>query len=569
MNFEHCSCQMSIVHSNKIGSLLIEMFEILTVQSMSHICLLSSFLFRANFSDAFEKKMENAQKQEVSHQNAEKNAQNQSKKTKKPKLVTRADMLRYMSRFKFKKQRPILPRTFANTQSLSTTRLEPKPTPKITKPILSRNVKARIESDLDFLLQNQKMIPARVKAPESYFSLQTNRTKPAATKEQSANKKKTLNKGNAEKSNAVNSNHWEGVTSGNEATDDNQSASFLYSPRNFERSDRIPPSTISVSKQNTGNSFGHRADQTVEILDEQKAKKSNECHGTYMSKSRKQTDDFSFNLPKRTPEPKKRAPIAPKTANQSGGGSLFDFNTFESQINAGNRISTPSMSGVSLQNCRAIAQLPSSFNDWSFQNDEFKRSTSKRKSNVCDVDFLDTPISDDFFDFPNSPHKQMDEPKRNSNERSVSRSVVRNANYSDTSSTRSRKYSDHQKLIFSEPRNKSKVSPPDCPSPFDFSEGFVNDEFNAKQKGWSVDEPEFTEPPNASPSHFEFHSRRSHSKSSTYINSKVLDRMETKTVHSSSTRRSKMSRTRITKSSIARVGESPFMEQIVIQRMKY
>lgn len=514
--------------------------------------------------------MENAQKSEVSHQSAEKDAKNQSKTTKKPKPVTRADMLRYMSRFKFKKQRSILPRTYANTQGLSTTRLEPKPTPKITKPILNRNVKARIESDLDFLLQNQKMIPARVKAPESYFSLQTNRTKPAAAKEQSANKKKTLNKGNAEESNAANTNYWEGGTSGNEAIDDNQSASILHSPRNFKRSNRIFPSTISVSKQNTGNSFGQRADQTIEIHDKQKARKPNECHGTHSGNSRKRTDDFSFNLPKQTPEPKKRAAVASKTDNRSGGGSLFDFNTFGSQINAGNRISTPSVSGVSLQNRTAIAQLPNSYSGWSFQNDEFQRSTSKHKSNVYDVDFLDTPISDDFFDFPYSPHKQMDEPKRNSNERTVSRSVVRNANYSDTSSTRGRKYSDHQKLNLSEPRNKSRVSIPNCLSPsFDFSKGFVNDEFNAKQTGWSVDEPEFNEPPNASPSHFEFHSRHSHSKSSTSINSKAIDRMETKTIRSSSTRPSKMSHTRITKSSIAVAGESPFMEQIVIQRMKY
>lgn len=104
------------------------------------------------------------------------NANSKHGQTRKP--LSRVDMIRYLSRHKLKKKQPlILPRTFANTQGLSTAHLQPVSQPETKKPIISTNVKARLECDLEHLLENQKNTSRRVRAPESYISIQTDRSK--------------------------------------------------------------------------------------------------------------------------------------------------------------------------------------------------------------------------------------------------------------------------------------------------------------------------------------------------------------------------------------------------------
>lgn len=125
-----------------------------------------------------------------------------AKVKKQRKSISRAEMMRYMARHKLKKKQPrIQPRTYANTQGLSTARLQPASQPQIKKPIVHQNVKARLESDLEHLLENQGKLIRRVRAPESYVSIQTDKSKlpklPNVSHGESAenqSKKRTLKK---------------------------------------------------------------------------------------------------------------------------------------------------------------------------------------------------------------------------------------------------------------------------------------------------------------------------------------------------------------------------------------
>lgn len=105
------------------------------------------------------------------------------------KPISRKSMMRYLTRFKLKKkQHRIQPRTYLNSRGLCTRRLNPTAPVGIEKPIISNNVKARLESDLQYLLQNQNMIETRVKQPESYISLLDDKLNPAVESSRSGNK---------------------------------------------------------------------------------------------------------------------------------------------------------------------------------------------------------------------------------------------------------------------------------------------------------------------------------------------------------------------------------------------
>lgn len=105
------------------------------------------------------------------------------------KKISRKEMMRYLTRFKLKKKQPrILPRTFANSQGLSIRRLQPTPSVEIKKPIINNNVRARLESNLQYLLQNQNKVIKRFRQPESYISLKVNKTKATVNKSNGKNR---------------------------------------------------------------------------------------------------------------------------------------------------------------------------------------------------------------------------------------------------------------------------------------------------------------------------------------------------------------------------------------------
>lgn len=92
------------------------------------------------------------------------------------KPISRKNIMRYLTRFKLqKKQHKIQPRTFSNSLGLSIRRLESTKSVENKTPIINSNVKARLESNLQYLLQNQNNLVKRIKQPESYVSLAVNK----------------------------------------------------------------------------------------------------------------------------------------------------------------------------------------------------------------------------------------------------------------------------------------------------------------------------------------------------------------------------------------------------------
>lgn len=302
---------------------------------------------------------------------------NMDKRTGKPARprLSQADMARYLGRFKLKKkQRQILPRTYANSQGLSRLRLQQTVTsaPAIKKPILSNNVKARLESNLQYLLENQKMVPTRVKQAESYLSLPIDEPKRVVDQNRSGNKTSKTN-------------------------------------------------TFAISR--TDSSAGSRGNKHHDI--------------------EPQISGFNQNLSL------VRVPT-PKSPTFFGDDDSFTFDTVESQTRAGGGMKTPALSGVS-----------SSF-------------------------------------FKDSPNKSCE----------------------------------------------------------------------VKRRGWSMDEPNYTEPPSVSPDRYKLPQnlfRPMDSPMDSPTNS--FDLFVPERHHRRTSRF--VRRTRVTKSSLSRAGESPFMEQIVIQRVKH
>lgn len=627
--------------------------------------------------------VENVENSDASKKEVEENAENQKKKTKKRKTVTREDMLRYMSRFQFKKQRPILPRTYANRNRLTTARLVATKESEIKKPLISNSVKARIDSDLDYLLQNQKVIPIRIKAPESYFSLKIHKPKQAAgNNDKSAGKKAAMNKGNA--------------SSYGETVNSDQSAVFFRKPANYKRIKPISSSTSSIP-QNIETAS--QKDQSAHAFSFQppNANDLSEQHDTNVGKHARnvQADDSPKRIPKSAHG---RKTIVSKAPNRSDHDSSFALNSFENKFIAGCQSHSPPVSNqhrgndatfsisfgspkssiaskdhtkrVATQEGMSNAEAKNSSNSSSFFEKpagNYKRtkpispsSISSIHQNIETPKFVpqyDQPV--DTFNFTDDPSMSFSKPthRRNSRSKASSRSdhiecvdpnsfklldhsptqvpsVSKHHRENHTPFPLSFKSSksfisskdqskrvpaqkisnnngigdnSHLKTQSSDPfrgyyksRKKKKPVSNHLPTPFtirsdsqydyhtindqiragygneapslsgissEFFERSTNSEFDAQQKGWSIDEPKYTEPPSVPSSRFEyptFSRRRQPMPKSHVMNTK---RMET--MRSSSSGRTETTRTRIMSRSLSRIGESPFIEQIVIQRTKY
>lgn len=627
--------------------------------------------------------LENVENSGASKKEVHENAKNQEKKIKKRKTVTREDMLRYMSRFQFKKQRPILPRTYANRNKLTTARLVATKESEIKKPVISNSVKARIDSDLDYLLQNQKVIPIRVKAPESYFSLKIRKPKQAAgCNKKSAGKKAAVNKGNA--------------SSDGETVNSDQSAVFFKKPANYKRIKPISSSTSSIPQNVETATCASQKDQSAHAFSFQPPNASDlsEQHDTIFEKHVRnvQADDSSKRIPKSAHERKKTVSKAP---SQSDHGSMFTLNSFENQFMAGCQSQSPS---VSKQHCgndatfsitfgspkssiaskdqpervqtqkdtsgaeaknngnsssffqkpagnykrtkpispsstssihqnietpKCVPQYNQPANTFNFTDDpsmSFSKSThrqnscSKASSRSDHIECID-PNSFKLLDLTPSVSKQHREnhtpfslsfvsPKSfiSSNDRSKRVPARKKSNHNrigDNSHLKTQ--SSDQSRGYHKSRKSKRPVWNHLPTPFtigsdsqydyhtvhgqiragygneapslsgissEFHKRSTNSEFDARQKGWSIDEPKYTEPPSVSSSRFEYptFSRQRQTKPKSLVMN--TDRMETYAMRSSSSGRT-TTRTRIMSKSLSRIGENPFMEQIIIQRTKY
>lgn len=612
--------------------------------------------------------VENVENSEASKKEVEENAENQEKKTKKRKTVTREDMVRYMSRFQFKKQRPILPRTYANRNQLTTARLVATKETEIKKPVISNSVKARIDSDLDYLLQNQKVIPIRVKAPESYFSLKIHKPKQAAGNNGKSAGKKAVNKGNA--------------SSDGKTVNSDQSADFFKKPANYKRIKPISSSTSSISQNIETATCASQKDQSAH--QPPNASDLSEQHDTIFDKHVRndQADDSSKRIPKSAHERKKTVSKAP---SQSDHGSMFTLNSFENQFMAGCQSQSPPMSKqhrgndatfsisfgspkssiasknqtkrVQTQKVTSGAGAKNNGNSCSFsskpagnykrtkpispsstssihQNVEASKcvpqydqpmlksthrqnSCSKASSQSDNIECIDpnsfkllddsltqapsvskqhrenhTPFSLS-FESPKSFISSKDRSKRVPARKKSNRHGIGDTSYLKTQS------SDQSRGYHKSRKSKKPVSN-HLPTPFtigsdsqydyhtihgqiragygneapslsgissEFYKRSTNSEFDARQKGWSIDEPKYTEPPSVPSSRFEYptFSRQRQSKPKSLVMN--TDRMETYAMRNSSSGRT--TRTRIMSKSLSRIGESPFMEKIVIQQIKY
>lgn len=87
------------------------------------------------------------------------------------------EMLRYLNRFKLrKKQIPYKPRTFANMQGLNSLRSQNSVDVEPKKAIISDRVKARLNCNLNALLENQSIAGMkRQRPPESYINMERNK----------------------------------------------------------------------------------------------------------------------------------------------------------------------------------------------------------------------------------------------------------------------------------------------------------------------------------------------------------------------------------------------------------
>lgn len=89
--------------------------------------------------------------------------------------------------------------------------------------------------------------------------------------------------------------------------------------------------------------------------------------------------------------------------------------------------------------------------------------------------------------------------------------------------------------------------------------------FSMERNQWKFDEPKFTEPSSVSSSRFEYRSPNHFGQRLNGLTCREIEASE-----SIESGRSGMKRTRVIRSSLSRVGEgSPYMEQIVIQKMKH
>lgn len=375
--------------------------------------------------------------------------------------VSREKMLEYLYRHKLKKKyRPVRPHTFANSQGLSTRQLQKEPSVDAKKPIISKNVKARLESNLQFLLENQNLNAARVRKPESFISLNVKRLKAGGT--------------------STNTKSIDGST---------QTGESHHSGSNQDKQRKRSKVTSTVVSMQKSPSFhnteqsqrGHRLMSPPNLPS--RAGQIGKKH-----KKDRQSDALTFSQ-MQTP---------PLVSNRSSLADSFDFRSVEHQNQAGHQFTSHTSSK--------------------------SRQTGKRGKNRLS----------EGLEFPSSAF-------RINNDGSFGFDPVQTRNRAA--------------------RTQSDFS--DAPDPFFDNQLYQNDA--ARARGWTVSS-NFDKHSNSFDAECQSYNR---SRSSGHLSSaNLIDILASNTSSANRSGRGTVQKTRITKSSVSRIGESPFMEQIVIQKMK-
>lgn len=391
----------------------------------------------------------------------------------KPKM-THEKLIRYLNRHKIKKQPRILPLTYANTQGLRRVRLEPKKTPEIKKPPITESVKARIESDLEFLLANQNKGYRRVRPAESYISIDFDKPKlPVMPKNDEAE----------------------------------------YNQREDVENSCVP-STIPSSKSEKNRKLQEVKNKRQDS-DIAEAKILTQKWLSSRNNRAKKGEEESFELDHVKPTTKS---LKNDNVDKLGKVSLdFDgFSDFSPFMNHEPSQSDTFGNGTLIRDkkykMKNREKLSYSFSPTSLQQ------PSKYQSKRVRRDTSPTPISID----------------------------------DDSSITFDTFQNDVRAGFESDALALSGVSS-------DFFKGSAKS-YVAKEKGWDFDTPKYTEPSSASLSRNESRSRlvaKHNEKDFFMVN------------QSNKSNNSHISRTKIIKSTISRGDQSPFMEQILLQKTRY
>lgn len=382
--------------------------------------------------------------------------QKKAENEKDRKSVSRQEMLAYLYRHKLKKKyRPIRPHTYANSLGLRTQQLQKAPSVNLKKPIINKNVKARLESDLKYLLENQSLNAARVRKPESYISLNVSNSR------RSDKSTSTVTSAQAKSQRIVGASHDKGRVPA-----------------------RAPPDAVQTRESNSlslnsvafYNAEQHRPGQRFQ------PRRNSLSNSEKIDKTNHSKEELSFErLPKSLPTASKWRPSRLDPFRMDDSDS-FDFHSEKNQKRASHRFTT-SNSSASRRTSRPIS--------FGFDNDESFGFDPLQIQNRSDH----VPS---FFDAPDAVPSNRSLGEFDA-EAATDWTVPPNSQMGSFNAKRP-------------PRSRSKSSGREHASN-------VNNSFEMKP-----------------PSH----------------------RSSRKTVH-----------TRIVRSSVSRVGESPFMEQIVYQRMKY
>lgn len=235
---------------------------------------------------------------------------------KKPR-ISREAIIRYLNRYTLKKKQPIIrPRTFVNSQTLTTARLQSsgKKAPQIQKPIINNNVKARLESNLEYLLEHQNANIKRVRPAESFISLKFNNPKQPVNMKRNDNVDKSSQSNNNKKS--------ESIANKTQSEDSFDCDSFSFSlPFKGKQCVGQKDSSSSHKKINTqASSTFLRSINNTSV----KAPKKNINRDSFC--------DESFGLLKTSCKPRRTKTFSPFVFNSS-----FDFVTTKDQIRASDR----------------------------------------------------------------------------------------------------------------------------------------------------------------------------------------------------------------------------------------
>lgn len=514
---------------------------------------------------------------------ADKNAEEKKAEHKKPegkKAEEKKKSLWYkiMSRHLPKKQRPILPQTYINMQGLSKAQLQPTAPSADEKPIISDTVKARLQSDLKtLLLLNQNTMERRIQPAESCISLPIEKST-LLTIESAAGIA-----GNA-KSNTHNSDLAPSSKSGHDIDDQQELATKMKRPTvkgekgkisadepSKEDRNRLPPNVKNDKSDAAKRKFATKAKPLIEIEQSQPSiwppmmqaykDKSNIrlSRSSWQPSSKIRKDD--------TAQPNYTMKSAKKTTHQSNDHNanrltLVPYSSSDSMRSRARL--KPGRKRASKDKVRnwisqtsshdgSFGLVPNTAYHKKFYIEISQRSAKPKRTRRRSSSSFDDSIFAHSFEQPYkkavTPTKIYDFGEFTNQTKRPSR-----ANHILDSSS-----DDDISFEFNTVENDIRAGGGSVAPSISWN----SSQLSANRKRWHFDEPRYTEPSSVSSSRFKY-------RPASHFGQRTVNCHEIESIEKIERLRSGMVRTqRVVKKQMSLPGQSPFMEEIVIQRMKH